>query len=170
MTSRRPSGRLDVSPPLVTRADARMTIGTLSNRRRQAPVGCGGAAQSSGLGRACVNRASSPSAHRTIMACGTHSSRGLEVGDPRKLSERHTRRQTFRSRRLRAFVLPGATGIARRGRRREEPLLGRDLKADEVREVMRMARRIAAILLLQPQLDANYLAVKGNTWEWGART
>ena len=51
---------------------------------------------------------------------------------------------------------------------REKPLLGRDLKPEEVREVTRMARRIAAILLLQPALDANYLAVKGNTWEWGA--
>lgn len=50
---------------------------------------------------------------------------------------------------------------------REKPLLGRNLKVDEVREVMRMSRRIAAILLLQPQLDANYLAVKENTWEWG---
>jgi len=49
---------------------------------------------------------------------------------------------------------------------REKALLGRDLKPEEVREVMRMARRIAAILLLQPQLDANYLAVKGNTYEW----
>ncbi len=51
---------------------------------------------------------------------------------------------------------------------REQRLLGRDLKPDEVREVMRMARRIAAILLLQPALDANYLAVKGNTWDWKA--
>jgi hypothetical protein len=37
---------------------------------------------------------------------------------------------------------------------------------EEVREVMRMGRRIAGILLLQPALDANYLAVKGDTWEW----
>ena len=50
---------------------------------------------------------------------------------------------------------------------REKPLLGRDLKVEEVREVTRMGRRIAAILLLQPQLDANYLAVKGSSREWG---
>lgn len=49
---------------------------------------------------------------------------------------------------------------------RERALLGRDLGPEEAREVMRMARRIAAILLLQPELDANYLAVKGNAWEW----
>jgi hypothetical protein len=52
---------------------------------------------------------------------------------------------------------------------REKALLGRDLRVEEVREVMRMARRIAAILLLQPQLDANYLAVKANTYEWGTK-
>ncbi len=51
---------------------------------------------------------------------------------------------------------------------REKALLGRDLRVEEVREVMRMARRIAAILLLQPQLDANYLAVKANTYAWPA--
>ncbi len=49
---------------------------------------------------------------------------------------------------------------------REKALLGRDLKTDEVREVTRMARRIGAILLLQPSLDANYMAVKGRIWEW----
>jgi hypothetical protein len=49
---------------------------------------------------------------------------------------------------------------------REKALLGRDLKVEEVREVTRMARRIAAIVLLQPELDANYLAVKGKTYEW----
>ena len=51
---------------------------------------------------------------------------------------------------------------------RERQLLGRDLKPEEVREVMRMARRIAAILLLQPELDANYAAVKANAYEWKA--
>jgi hypothetical protein len=49
---------------------------------------------------------------------------------------------------------------------REEPLLGRPLKTDEVREVTNMARRIAAILLLEPELNANYEAVKDNTYDW----
>jgi hypothetical protein len=52
---------------------------------------------------------------------------------------------------------------------REKPLLGRDLKPEEVREVQHMARRIAAILLLQPALDANYSAVKADTYEWKPR-
>jgi len=52
---------------------------------------------------------------------------------------------------------------------REKALLGRDLKVEEVREVMRMARRIAAILLLQPALDANYEAVKASTWSWNPK-
>ncbi len=46
---------------------------------------------------------------------------------------------------------------------REQKLLGRPLNADEVRDVTNIARRIAAILLLEPDLDANYAAVKVNT-------
>jgi Type ISP C-terminal specificity domain/N-6 DNA Methylase len=49
---------------------------------------------------------------------------------------------------------------------REEPLLGRPLTKDEVRYVQEMARRIAAILLLEPALDANYEAVKAHTYPW----
>ncbi len=49
---------------------------------------------------------------------------------------------------------------------RERSLLGRDLSKDEAREVMNMARRIAAILLLEPALDANYRAVTAATWAW----
>ncbi len=41
---------------------------------------------------------------------------------------------------------------------RERALLGRSLTVEEVREVTQMARRIAAILLLAPALDANYRA------------
>jgi hypothetical protein len=43
---------------------------------------------------------------------------------------------------------------------RERELLRRVLTPDEAREVTHMARRIAAIVLLHPALDANYLAVK----------
>jgi hypothetical protein len=49
---------------------------------------------------------------------------------------------------------------------REQSLLGRHLTANELREVQAMARRIAAILLLQPALDANYQAVKGDIYAW----
>ena len=34
------------------------------------------------------------------------------------------------------------------------------------REVTHMARRIAAILLLEPDLNANYEAIKANTYDW----
>ena len=44
--------------------------------------------------------------------------------------------------------------------------MGRALKTDEAREVTNMARRIAAIILLQPALDANYQAVKASTYAW----
>ena len=49
---------------------------------------------------------------------------------------------------------------------RERPLLDRDLTVDEARYVTEMVRRIAAILLLEPALDANYEAVKANTCPW----
>jgi hypothetical protein len=51
---------------------------------------------------------------------------------------------------------------------RERELLGRSLTADEAREVMNIARRIATILLLEPALDANYSAVKQSTYTWPA--
>jgi Type ISP C-terminal specificity domain/N-6 DNA Methylase len=43
---------------------------------------------------------------------------------------------------------------------REKPLLCRDLKREEVREIQGMTRRIAAIVLLGAQLDANYQHMK----------
>ena len=49
---------------------------------------------------------------------------------------------------------------------RENDLLGRLLTPDEAREVMNMARRIAAIILLHPTLDENYYQCKANTYKW----
>ncbi|MHB8049635.1 MAG: type ISP restriction/modification enzyme [Coriobacteriia bacterium] len=52
---------------------------------------------------------------------------------------------------------------------RERALLGRDLKPEEARYVTEMVRRIAALVLMQPELDANYERVKADVWEWGER-
>ena len=52
---------------------------------------------------------------------------------------------------------------------RERALLGRDLRPDEARYVTEMTRRIAAILLLEPALDANYERVKADTYAWPAK-
>jgi hypothetical protein len=49
---------------------------------------------------------------------------------------------------------------------RELAILGRGLRIDEVAHVRDTARRIAALLLLGPQLDANYAAVTGAAYEW----
>lgn len=49
---------------------------------------------------------------------------------------------------------------------RERGLLGRPLTPAEAREVREMARRIAALLLLEPELDANYAATRANTYPW----
>lgn len=51
---------------------------------------------------------------------------------------------------------------------REKALLGRGLSLDEARHVTDMARRLAAIRLMEPALDANYAAVKENTYDWNA--
>ncbi|MBD2385142.1 type ISP restriction/modification enzyme [Cylindrospermum sp. FACHB-282] len=50
---------------------------------------------------------------------------------------------------------------------REEKLLGRSLTREEIREVTNMARRIAAIVLLETALDANYQTIKKSCFDWG---
>lgn len=50
---------------------------------------------------------------------------------------------------------------------REHEILGRSLTPDEAREVTQTARRIAAILLLEAELDANYERIKAACHAWG---
>ena len=49
---------------------------------------------------------------------------------------------------------------------REQTLLGRPLTVDEVNHFRDVIRRITALLLLGPQLDTNYAAIKANTHSW----
>lgn len=49
---------------------------------------------------------------------------------------------------------------------RELALLGRPLTPEEAREVTQTARRIAALIVLQPELDQNYQAVKAGAFDW----
>jgi hypothetical protein len=49
---------------------------------------------------------------------------------------------------------------------REHELLGRPLTTDEAREVTHTARRLAALILLQPELDANYQRIKSAAHAW----
>ena len=49
---------------------------------------------------------------------------------------------------------------------REKDLLGRGLSPEEVRYVTEMARRIAALIALQPALDDNYRNVVNATYPW----
>ena len=62
-----------------------------------------------------------------------------------------------------AYTLGGYPVIKKWLSYREEKVLGRPLKLEEVRHVTHMARRIAALLLLEPRLDANYERVKEET-------
>ncbi len=49
---------------------------------------------------------------------------------------------------------------------REFALLGRALRLDEVEYFQQVVRRIAALRLLGPALDANYEAVKADLFPW----
>ncbi len=49
---------------------------------------------------------------------------------------------------------------------REKDLLGRGLTPEEVRYVTEMARRLAALIALQPALDDNYRSVIKTTYHW----
>lgn len=49
---------------------------------------------------------------------------------------------------------------------REMGVLGRGLKVEEATEVRDMARRIAGIVLMEPALNANYEAVKADSYTW----
>jgi hypothetical protein len=53
-------------------------------------------------------------------------------------------------------------------RYRDQSLLGRPLAVDEVTYLRDVIRRIASLLLLGPELDANYAAVKAATYAWPA--
>jgi hypothetical protein len=56
------------------------------------------------------------------------------------------------------YVIGGYQVIKKWLSYRERTLLGRDLTIDEARYVTEMVRRLAALVLLQPSLDANYRA------------
>ncbi len=49
---------------------------------------------------------------------------------------------------------------------REKTMLGRGLKVEEAEYVTEMVRRIAALILLQNDLDKNYESIKADTWDW----
>jgi hypothetical protein len=51
---------------------------------------------------------------------------------------------------------------------RERQVLGRDITKDEAREFTHIVRRIAALLLLERELNKNYAAVKANCHSWSA--
>lgn len=64
------------------------------------------------------------------------------------------------------YMLGGYPVIKKWLSSRKSSILGRALKPDEVAYLSEMVRRIAAILLLGPALDANYKSAKVNAVEW----
>jgi hypothetical protein len=53
---------------------------------------------------------------------------------------------------------------------REQELLGRPLRSEEAREVTATARRLAAIVLMQPALDENYRRAAASAYAWPTAT
>lgn len=64
------------------------------------------------------------------------------------------------------YVIGGYQVIKKWLSYRQRDILGRGLTMDEAREVMNTTRRLAAILLWQPALDANYQAIKASCYAW----
>ncbi|MDP3938657.1 MAG: type ISP restriction/modification enzyme, partial [Deltaproteobacteria bacterium] len=64
------------------------------------------------------------------------------------------------------YVIGGYQVIKKWLSYRERALLGRPLRLEEAREVTDMGRRIAAIVLLEPRLDENYVACKQDAYPW----
>jgi hypothetical protein len=65
-----------------------------------------------------------------------------------------------------SFTIGGYQVIKKWLSYRERDLLGRPLTAEEATEVTNMARRLTALRLLQPALDANDQRVKAATYSW----
>lgn len=102
------------------------------------------------------------------------SARGMPAGDARRLLGERTcdvylnGRAYWRNIPLNVweYYIGGYQVIKKWLSYREDNILGRALKPDEAREVMNTARRIAAIILLQPKLDENYRNVTAAAFDW----
>jgi hypothetical protein len=53
---------------------------------------------------------------------------------------------------------------------REQEVLGRALRVEEVREATAIVRRLAALVVMGPELDANYQAARDTAYPWGSAT
>lgn len=70
--------------------------------------------------------------------------------------------------RVYAYTIGGYQVIKKWLSYREESILNRALTPDEARYITEVVRRLAALLLLEPGLNASYQAVKGETHPWAA--
>ena len=66
------------------------------------------------------------------------------------------------------YVIGGYQVIKKWLSYREHDIIDRALTMDEAREVTNIARRIAALLLLQPELDRNYIATRDDAFDWSS--
>jgi hypothetical protein len=67
-----------------------------------------------------------------------------------------------------AYTIGGYQVIKKWLSYRERALLGRGLTLDEVETVTQMVRRLAALVALGAELDANYWQAAAEAWAWPA--
>lgn len=80
---------------------------------------------------------------------------------PRSFSNRPPHLNLATARR-RQYAAPGSVAIPPKNRTKK---IGNNLTLEEIRHVQHMTRRIAALLQLEPRLEANYDAVKAAVTE-----
>ena len=68
------------------------------------------------------------------------------------------------------YTISGYTVIKKWLSYREKELLGRSLSVDEARYVTEMARRIAGLMFLGPQLDQSYYSIAKESYKWASVT
>lgn len=65
-----------------------------------------------------------------------------------------------------AYTLGGYQIIKKWLSYRANDVIGRSITREEVREIRDISRRIASILLLEKSLDANYMRIKADYYQW----
>jgi len=110
-----------------------------------------------------ISRRSGP---RRVPHLGTF--RALSTRIPYETHLAHTVQWTNVPERVWDYTLGGYQVLKKWLSYRETLVLGRTLKADEARTFSQIARRIAAILLMEEDLDASYRRCSAETWDWPA--
>jgi len=65
-----------------------------------------------------------------------------------------------------SFTIGGYQVLKKWSSYRDQEVMGRPLTASEAREASGIIKRLTALVLMQPQLDANYETVRSSAFPW----